>query len=172
MGPASSTRRRRRRPTCCWTRWSRTSARSSTISALEGQRRFRGLMAGYLHLFNRLLYVGSTLKDAFPFATRTPEKVGPAAAGVGPGTFTAACSESRGNRQLDARQGAGQPPAGRGRSARVSARRILEPGGGAGEARLAAALHASAQRSAASGRAAVDAAKRCPRSLFKECSAF
>src|SRR5206468_1020810 len=29
---------------------------------LEGQRRFHGLMAGYLHLFTRLRYVGSTLR--------------------------------------------------------------------------------------------------------------
>jgi len=33
--------------------------------ALEGQRRFRGLMAVYLNLFTRARYVGSTLRDRF-----------------------------------------------------------------------------------------------------------
>src|SRR5207244_2612455 len=34
--------------------------------ALEGQRRFRGLMALYLHLVTRARYIGSNLKDHLP----------------------------------------------------------------------------------------------------------
>src|SRR6185312_383052 len=38
--------------------------------ALEGQRRFRGLMAAYLHLFTRARYAGSTLTSRIPFISR------------------------------------------------------------------------------------------------------
>jgi hypothetical protein len=68
--------------------------------ALEGQRRFHGLMAGYLHLFTRLRYVGSTLRTRLPFLPRSP---------VGPppvwdlATFSRTCSGLASDRSLDAR---------------------------------------------------------------------
>ena len=39
--------------------------------ALEGQRRFRGIMAWYLQLFTRTKYVGSSLTARIPFLPRT-----------------------------------------------------------------------------------------------------
>jgi 50S ribosome-binding GTPase len=38
----------------------------------RGHQRFRGLMAGYLRLTNKLRYVGSSLRDRIPFAGKTP----------------------------------------------------------------------------------------------------
>jgi hypothetical protein len=68
--------------------------------ALQGQSRFHGLMAAYLHLFTRLRYVGSTLKSRIPL-------VGGAKAEEKPtwdlAMLTRACSEVAANRQLDAR---------------------------------------------------------------------
>src|SRR5216683_2981024 len=43
--------------------------------AMEGQRRFRGPMAGYLHLFTRAKYVGSTLRDRIPFLPKPAQAV-------------------------------------------------------------------------------------------------
>lgn len=68
---------------------------------LEGQRRFRGLMAGYLNLFTRVKYVGSTLRDRFSLLPRGRE--GTTAPTWDLGMFTRACSEVAVNRQLDAR---------------------------------------------------------------------
>ena len=42
---------------------------------VEGQQRFRGLMAAYLKLTTRLRYAGTSLRDRLPFAPRTGEKV-------------------------------------------------------------------------------------------------
>src|SRR6516162_3175883 len=88
--------------------------------SLEGQRRFHGLMAMYLHLFTRTRYVGSTLRDRF----RVLPKIGGVVniggvarpgsqtqfgnQGVVPAswdlyTFTSACSRVAGERHLDAR---------------------------------------------------------------------
>jgi hypothetical protein len=69
---------------------------------LEGQRRFRGLMAGYLHLFTRVKYIGSTLRDHMPFLPRPSQQV------ETPTTwnlesFTRACSSVAADRHLDAR---------------------------------------------------------------------
>ncbi|HEY7310001.1 MAG TPA: hypothetical protein VH643_11635 [Gemmataceae bacterium] len=70
--------------------------------ALEEQRRFHGIMAGYLHLFTRLRYVGSTLRARIPFMPRSGDNVDtPAAWDLS--TFTKACSDVAGNRHLDAR---------------------------------------------------------------------
>jgi hypothetical protein len=70
--------------------------------ALEEQRRFHGIMAGYLHLFTRLRYVGSTLRARIPFMPRSGDNVEtPAAWDLS--TFTKACSDVAGNRHLDAR---------------------------------------------------------------------
>jgi hypothetical protein len=69
---------------------------------LEGQRRFRGLMAGYLHLFTRLKYIGSTLRDHMPFLPRPSEQVKtPTAWNLE--SFTRACSSVAADRHLDAR---------------------------------------------------------------------
>jgi energy-coupling factor transporter ATP-binding protein EcfA2 len=70
--------------------------------ALAGQRRFRGLMAGYLHIFTRAKYVGSTLRDRVPFWPKPSQAVEkPASWDLA--TFTRACSSVAGDRHLDAR---------------------------------------------------------------------
>jgi hypothetical protein len=70
--------------------------------ALEGQRRFRGLMAGYLHLVRRVQYVGSNLREHLPFAPKGGKgEDRPAAWDLS--LFTRAGSEVAANRQLDAR---------------------------------------------------------------------
>ena len=68
-----------------------------------GQRRFRGLMAGYLQLFTRVKYAGSTLRDRLPipFLPRAREQQPPPAWNLA--TITRACSEVAANRHLDAR---------------------------------------------------------------------
>jgi hypothetical protein len=70
--------------------------------ALERQRRFRGLMGGYLSLINRLKYAGSTLRDRIPFMPRGQAKVDtPSSWDLS--AFTRACSATASERQLDAR---------------------------------------------------------------------
>src|SRR5262249_39049933 len=70
--------------------------------ALEGQRRFRGIMAWYLQLFTRTKYIGSSLTARIPFLPRSSEKVDtPSAWDLA--KFTRDCSEAAANRQLDAR---------------------------------------------------------------------
>jgi hypothetical protein len=68
--------------------------------ALQGQNRFHGLMAAYLHLFTRLRYVGSTLKTRIPFTGRSKVETAPS---WDLAMLTRACSEVAANRQLDAR---------------------------------------------------------------------
>jgi hypothetical protein len=70
--------------------------------ALEGQRRFHGLMAAYLRLFTRARYVGSSLRDRVSFLPRLKQPAQPPAAS-NLAMFTRACSEVAANRQLDAR---------------------------------------------------------------------
>jgi hypothetical protein len=69
--------------------------------ALEGQRRFRGLMAGYLRLVTRVRYAGSSLRLRVPFLPRRRDEQAAPAWDIT--AFTRACSEVAGNRQLDAR---------------------------------------------------------------------
>jgi hypothetical protein len=69
--------------------------------ALRGQQRFHGLMAGYLHLFTRLKYVGSALRDRVSLWPRGREAEPQAAWDLG--TFTRACSDAAATRHLDAR---------------------------------------------------------------------
>ncbi len=70
--------------------------------ALEGQRRFHGLMAWYLHLVTRARYVGSSLRDRIPFVSRSKQQLeAPAAWDLA--RFTSACADVASNRQLDAR---------------------------------------------------------------------
>lgn len=72
---------------------------------VEGHRRFHGLMALYLHLFTRIQYVGSTLRDRVSFwpkvSSGDSQKQAPSAWNLA--TFTRACSEMAATRQLDAR---------------------------------------------------------------------
>ncbi|MGL4552683.1 MAG: hypothetical protein ACRC33_16030, partial [Gemmataceae bacterium] len=68
--------------------------------ALEGRRRFRGLMAGYLHMVHSAQFVGSTLQTRLPFVGSTGKQT-PAAWNLA--MFTNACSNVAASRQLDAR---------------------------------------------------------------------
>jgi energy-coupling factor transporter ATP-binding protein EcfA2 len=68
--------------------------------AIQGQSRFHGLMAAYLHLFTRIRYVGSTLRSRIPFAGRLKTDTAPS---WDLAMLTRACSDVAGNRQLDAR---------------------------------------------------------------------
>jgi hypothetical protein len=68
--------------------------------AIQGQSRFHGLMAAYLHLFTRLRYIGSTLKRRIPFAGGSRADATPA---WDLAMLTRACSDVAANRQLDAR---------------------------------------------------------------------
>jgi hypothetical protein len=70
--------------------------------ALEGQRRFHGLMAGYLHLFTRVRYLGSSLRVRVPFLPRSSSAAqAPAAWDLA--AFSRRCSSLAGERHLDAR---------------------------------------------------------------------
>ncbi|HLN31500.1 MAG TPA: GTPase domain-containing protein [Gemmataceae bacterium] len=70
--------------------------------AMEGQRRFHGIMAGYLHLLTRAKYFGSTLRDRLPFLPRSAQSVQmPAAWDLA--AFSRNCSAAAGDRHLDAR---------------------------------------------------------------------
>jgi hypothetical protein len=70
--------------------------------ALEGQRRFRGIMAWYLQLFTRIKYFGSSLRSRIPLMPRSRDS-----ADAQPTwdllTFTRACSDAAASRLLDAR---------------------------------------------------------------------
>jgi hypothetical protein len=70
---------------------------------LEGQRRFRGIMASYLHLFTRVRYVGSSLRDRIPFLPRSREGVQTPTVSWDLARFTRSCSDVAANRMLDAR---------------------------------------------------------------------
>jgi energy-coupling factor transporter ATP-binding protein EcfA2 len=70
--------------------------------AVEGQRRFRGLMASYLSLFTRVKYVGTGLRDRIPFLPKSRNAVA-APATWDLATFTKACSDVAATRHLDAR---------------------------------------------------------------------
>jgi energy-coupling factor transporter ATP-binding protein EcfA2 len=68
--------------------------------AIQGQSRFHGLMAAYLHLFTRIRYVGSTLKNRIPLVGRSKAETTPSWDLT---MLTRACSDVAANRQLDAR---------------------------------------------------------------------
>jgi energy-coupling factor transporter ATP-binding protein EcfA2 len=70
--------------------------------ALEGQRRFRGIMAWYLQLFTRAKYFGSTLRSHIPLLPRARDAV-EAQPSWDLLTFTRACSDAAATRMLDAR---------------------------------------------------------------------
>jgi hypothetical protein len=70
--------------------------------SLEGQKRFRGLMASYLHLFTRARYVGSSLRDRVRILPRMSQAVQtPASWDLY--SFTSACTSAAGEQHLDAR---------------------------------------------------------------------
>jgi hypothetical protein len=69
--------------------------------ALEGQRRFHGLMAGYLSLIHRVKYLGSTLRDRFSFLPSTGRAPTPAAWDLA--AFSRSASVVAGDQHLDAR---------------------------------------------------------------------
>jgi hypothetical protein len=71
--------------------------------ALQGQSRFKGVMAGYLHLFNRFRYMGSTLRDRIPLVPKAREGASPPPTSWDLVTFSRACSDVAANRSLDAR---------------------------------------------------------------------
>jgi hypothetical protein len=68
---------------------------------LEGQRRFRGLMAGYLSLLTRVQYAGSRLRSKVPFVAGSGQQP-PAAVNLA--NFTHECIRVAGERSLDQRQ--------------------------------------------------------------------
>ncbi len=68
---------------------------------LEGQRRFRGLMAGYLSLLTRVQYAGSRLRSKVPFVGGSAQQT-PAAVNLA--GFTHECIRAAGERSLDQRQ--------------------------------------------------------------------
>jgi hypothetical protein len=70
--------------------------------ALENQRRFRGLMATYLHLVTRVKYVGSSLRDRVSLLPRGAPTAETASV-LDLANFTSACSNVAGERHLDAR---------------------------------------------------------------------
>jgi hypothetical protein len=70
--------------------------------SLEGQKRFRGLMASYLNLFTRARYVGSSLRGRLRLLPRSGQgSDAPAAWDLY--AFTSACTGAAGERHLDAR---------------------------------------------------------------------
>jgi hypothetical protein len=69
--------------------------------ALEGQRRFRGIMASYLGLWTKLRYMGSGLRDRIPFATKARGSETPARWDLS--MFTFVCNDVAANRLLDSR---------------------------------------------------------------------
>jgi hypothetical protein len=69
---------------------------------VEGQRRFRGLMGGYLRVVTWFAYLGGNVRDRLPFAPKSRESVdAPAAWDMA--RFARACSDVAANKQLDAR---------------------------------------------------------------------
>ena len=69
--------------------------------ALEGQRRFGGVMASYLALFTKVRYMGSTLRDRVPFMPKAKGESAPPRWDLS--MFTFVCSDVAGNRMLDSR---------------------------------------------------------------------
>ncbi len=74
--------------------------------ALEGQRRFRGLMGWYLQFVTRARYVGSNLPTRIPFFTGRAKSQEQAPAAWDLSRFTGAISDVAAHRQLDGRAAA------------------------------------------------------------------
>jgi hypothetical protein len=71
--------------------------------ALEGQRRFRGIMLWYLKLVAGARYAGSSLSMRIPFVSSGKKEAEAAPAAWDLSMFTTACADVAGNRELDAR---------------------------------------------------------------------
>jgi energy-coupling factor transporter ATP-binding protein EcfA2 len=74
---------------------------------VEGQKRFRGMMAGYLRFTSRFRYAGSSLRDRIPFVPRigVGEKV-PEPKSWNLSAFAHECTRVAGDKVLDKRGGA------------------------------------------------------------------
>ncbi|MFQ3592290.1 MAG: hypothetical protein SNJ82_03755, partial [Gemmataceae bacterium] len=70
---------------------------------VEGQRRFHGIMAGYLYLVTNAQYLVSSLRSRLPFLGNLSDTTPAPPAVWNVNTFTQACSEAAAARQLDAR---------------------------------------------------------------------
>jgi hypothetical protein len=70
---------------------------------LQGQRRFRGLMAAYLHLITQIRYLGSKLKKGVSFLPSSHTRPTESTPSWDLATFMKACSAVAGDRHLDAR---------------------------------------------------------------------
>jgi hypothetical protein len=70
--------------------------------ALQGQRHFRGLMAGYLHLVTRIKYLGNTMRRRIPFLPQAGQG-GNSPTAWDLAALTRNCSAVAGDRHLDAR---------------------------------------------------------------------
>ncbi len=70
--------------------------------AAERQRHFRGVMGGYLQLFNKVKYAGSQLRVRLPFVPRIGQDPQPQNK-LDLGEFARACSAAAADRHLDAR---------------------------------------------------------------------
>ena len=70
--------------------------------AAERQRHFRGVMGGYLQLFNKLKYAGSQLRVRLPFMPRFGQGA-KSETHLDLGEFARTCSAAASDRQLDAR---------------------------------------------------------------------
>lgn len=70
---------------------------------LQGQRRFRGLMAAYLHLITQIRYLGSKLKKGVSFLPSSQTQSSESTPSWDLATFMKACSAVAGDRHLDAR---------------------------------------------------------------------
>ena len=73
--------------------------------SVEGQSRFRGLMAAYLKVTTRLRYAGSGLRDRLPFAGLKGKLLGQVDTPVewNLGAFVQECARTAGERVLDQR---------------------------------------------------------------------
>lgn len=70
--------------------------------SVQGQQRFRGLMAGYLRLTTKLRYIGSTLRDRVPLAPRLGSNVD-TPADWNLAEFAQSCARAAGERVLGQR---------------------------------------------------------------------
>jgi len=71
--------------------------------ALEGHRRFRGLMAGFLHLATKVRYLGSTLRNYLPRPLRGDLQEAAAGTSWDLAAFSRTCTALAADRHLDAR---------------------------------------------------------------------
>ena len=97
---------------------------------VEGQRQFRGIMAGYLHLVNRMHYFGAGVRDRIPFLPKPRDAA--ERTGAWDADAVRAGVQRRGGQPPTRRprQGAGEPPAGGGRRPGLRPEGAGRPGGG------------------------------------------